>query len=152
MHLPAALVHVPRTLYQKLIMVMRLIAIFLFGAFMHASAAGFSQISLQEKDASLSKVLNLLSTQSGLKVVYEDELLAKSKPVTITLQNVSTEEALKQIFSSQPALTYEIIDGQVIAIKNNPGSEVSPQLNPRPVFTDEILQDEITGTVRNVSW
>ncbi|MEO8171732.1 MAG: SusC/RagA family TonB-linked outer membrane protein [Sediminibacterium sp.] len=103
----------------KILLIMRITAFLLFVACLQVSAKTEAQISLNEKHASLSKLLQSIKKQSGLAVVYQDQLMQKSVPVDIDVKNVSLQQALAEIFKDQP-LTFEIIGGKIISVKEKP--------------------------------
>ncbi|HEY8929564.1 MAG TPA: SusC/RagA family TonB-linked outer membrane protein [Mucilaginibacter sp.] len=93
---------------------MRITAFFLLISIMTVSAATFAQkITLNEKRAPLEKVLNEIRQQSGHDIVYSDDLISQSKPVTVNLKDATLEDALRVSLDGQP-LTYEIEDGTVV--------------------------------------
>lgn len=113
----------------KLLKVMKLTAILLMITFMQVSAKVFSQsISLNEKNASLEKVLKSIKKQSGYLVFYQDQEMQKAIPVTIQEKNISIQKALEACFKDQP-LTYSIIDKTIVVQKKNIQLAVAPQLN-----------------------
>lgn len=78
------------------------------------SASIFAQkITLNEKRASLDEVLAKIRKQSGYDVIYSNDVLQKSAPVTIRINNVDLNVALKAILEKQP-LTYEIEENTVL--------------------------------------
>lgn len=103
-------------LRSKTILVMKLIAILLTVACLQVSAEGFSQqITLSKNNASLKSVLQDIRKQSGYQLLYNTEMLQKAKPVSINVQNLGLEEALKLSLKGQ-AFTFEIAD-KIILIK-----------------------------------
>jgi TonB-linked SusC/RagA family outer membrane protein len=99
---------------RKIIMRINLCILVIIAGLMQVSAATFAQkITLSEKNASLSQVLSQIRRQSGYDVICRDELLNKSAPVTVTLNNATLDDALKASLLDQ-ALTYEIEDGTII--------------------------------------
>lgn len=102
--------------YQFTSKVMR-ITLFLLTAFLiQVSAKSTAQVSIHEKDASLRKIIKSITKQTGYDFVFADKDLAKAIPVSLRLQNVSLEEALKATFARQP-LSYRIDKKTVILRK-----------------------------------
>ncbi|HEY0176705.1 MAG TPA: SusC/RagA family TonB-linked outer membrane protein, partial [Pedobacter sp.] len=84
---------------------------------MQVSASTFGQrITLSEKNAPLKELLTKIRMQSGYGFIYTEGLLNSSKPVSVNLNNVSIEEALKQILDGQP-IEYSIEEKTVILNK-----------------------------------
>lgn len=112
----------PRRLYHKIWLVMRLTIVILIACLMQVSAAGLAQkITLNQRDVPLSNVLKEIRKQSGYDVFSEGKGLPKNQKVTVVVTNASIEEALDQAFKGL-GYTYKI-DGKTIAIK--PKDEVS---------------------------
>lgn len=72
------------------------------------------QISINEKNASLAKVITMVQKQSGYSFVYKHKLV-ENIHVSTELYNVTLQQALDNILNSQP-LTYEVI-GKTVVIK-----------------------------------
>ncbi len=93
---------------------MRLITILMFGVMMQVSASSSAQkITLSRRDATLESVFQSLREQSGYDFVFNMKLMAKAKPVTIDLKEVSLSEALRICFANQ-IFTYSISDKTII--------------------------------------
>ena len=128
----------------KTLLIMKLTAILLLATCLQVSAKGYAQkISLSEKSAPLEKVIQQIKKQSGYQFWYEDKLLQKARPVTISVQNVMLEEALKQVFTGQP-FTYEII-GKTIAVKE----KEAPAMTTQHVLEKIPPPADITGRILN---
>jgi len=65
------------------------------------NARSYGQISLHVESESLEKVLQQVKKQSGLAVVYQDQLMKRSRPVTLTIRNVTVQLALTLFFKDQ---------------------------------------------------
>lgn len=135
---------------EKLLLIMKMTAILLLAIGLQVSAKGLAQdITLSEKKAPLKKVLQDLQRQSGYSFFFEDRLLEKSNPVTLTLQHSTLDKVLELIFRDQP-LTYEKIGEKIIAIREKkipPSTKIAAPL-PAPAADTTIT---ITGRVTNDS-
>ena len=110
----------------KTLLIMKFTAIILLSACLTASANGYSQITLSEKNAPLQKVFKEIQKQSGYDFFYTYELLHQAGTVTVKVSNVSLETALKESLKDKD-LTYEIIN-KTIVIKQKikePANELS---------------------------
>ncbi|WP_052266470.1 TonB-dependent receptor [Pedobacter kyungheensis] len=109
---------------HKILLSMKLTVILLFVAFLHVNASSFAQknITLNEKNASLQKVLKSIKSQSGFNVFFIQSDLKKSKAVNIDVKDVTLAEALNQCFKDQP-LTYSI-QANTIVVKERPATVV----------------------------
>jgi len=104
----------PKRLYHKILLVMRLTTIILIASLMQVSATGLAQkISLSKQNASLKAVLKEIRQQSGYNFIYTDLLLKKAKPVSIEVKNEDISKVLDEIFDHQ-TLTYSIDSKTVV--------------------------------------
>jgi len=95
---------------------MRLTTVILMAAFTHVSAATIAQqITLKEKNASLTSVLKKIRQQSGYDILMYKNTITNAKPITLSLNRVSLDEALTAVLEGLP-LTYEFSD-KIIIIK-----------------------------------
>lgn len=114
----------------KMLMVMKLTAIFLLAVCLQVSATGFSQgVTLSFRNASLERVFKEVKKQTGYNFVYAQELLDQTDAVTIKTENLPLREALERCLQGMP-LTFVIRD-KFIIIK--PGA-IAPEL-PKVVET-----------------
>ena len=99
---------------RKLLMRAKLIIIIMTTFLMQVSAAGMAQnISLKEKASPLSAVLQKIRIQSGYDFVFETSLVETAKKVNLNVEDVSLEEVLEMIFSSQD-INYSLKDKFVV--------------------------------------
>src|SRR6202012_1050377 len=83
-------------LSPRTILVMRMTSLLLLAFCLQVSARGFSQrVTLSMKQAPLTKVFDEISRQTGLSVIYREELLKGTKPVTIDVKDATPEEVMK---------------------------------------------------------
>jgi TonB-dependent starch-binding outer membrane protein SusC len=116
--------------------VMRLIAIFLFAASMQVCAKGYTQnVSLQESNAKLEDVFQLLKKQTGLPVLYTRSMLKDSKRVTVNLKNVPLQQALNEILKDQ-GLDYSLVNNTIVI-------KVKEPTDPKQSDPNETLQTTI---------
>ncbi|RQO75630.1 hypothetical protein DBR43_09845 [Pedobacter sp. KBW06] len=88
---------------------MLLVAIFLTLTFEVAAA----QITLNERQSPLKKILKSISIQSGYDFIYSDIAFENLAPINVKLEHVSLEIALKTCLENQP-LIYMIEDKTVM--------------------------------------
>src|SRR5690606_16048606 len=83
---------------------------------LHLSAASFAQrVTIRQSNISLEKMLQLVSEQTGVNMIYNPNMLQEANPLTVDLANASLREALDEAFRNQP-LTYSI-DQDVVVVK-----------------------------------
>jgi len=99
----------------KLLIIMKLTAIFLLVALLRVSAEGVvaQTISLHVKASPIEKVFAQIENQSGYSFIYGKKLLSTAAPVSVNLDNASLETVLKAVFENQP-LVFKITDRQII--------------------------------------
>ena len=87
------------------------------------------RISLSVRDAPLSTVLSLLAEQQGLNVVTGNDL---NHPVTVTLHEVSVEEALNAILRSS-GCTWHLENDIIYVSSINQENHINPAIQGREV-------------------
>lgn len=123
---------------QRLILTMKLTALFMLLALLQVSAKSYSQgITLKKEKASVIEILELIEQQSGYHFLFDKMDIQKTGTITIDLKNVSIEEALRKSFENQP-LSFKIMQ-QTIVLKGVP--KVAP--------TTPVLQQTISGRVND---
>lgn len=91
-----------------------LIIVLLTTTILHLSASTYSQnVTLKYKNAPLISVFKEIRMQTGYDFFYSDKLMSDAKPVSLTLNNVSLDNALMICFKNQP-LSYSIENKTVI--------------------------------------
>jgi TonB-linked SusC/RagA family outer membrane protein len=121
---------------RKLIMRINLSIFFVLLALIQVSAKEvFAQkITLNRTNSSLNQLIKDIRTQSGYDFFYNNALIAKARPVSVHVKDVSLDEALQKCFANQ-SFTYRITDKMVVILEK----EVSVAANP--------IQQTVTGKV-----
>ena len=147
---------------KQLLRIMKLTAIIMLVACLHASAEGSAQITLNASKVPLQKALSEIQKQSGYDFFYSYELMQQSGTVSIRVKNVSLKEALDQLLAGI-GLTYRIIDKTVVIKKKEelmPDRQLPPPidvkgriLNERgePVVASIVVKGDTKGTTSNKS-
>jgi len=121
----------------KLLLAMKLTFVLLFFSLMQVSASSFAQkVSLSLKEVSLDKAFKTVRKQSGFNILYNAEMLAGARPVTVNIKDASVKEAMDNILKEQ-GLTYNIIDNNIIISKNS-----RTAASVVPVTVTGIIRDE----------
>ncbi|WP_431209895.1 TonB-dependent receptor plug domain-containing protein [Puia sp. P3] len=99
----------------KLLIIMKLTAIFLLVALLRVSAEGVvaQTISLHVRASPIEKVFAEIENQTHYSFIYGKKLLSTASPVSVSLDNAPLEAVLKAIFENQP-LSFKITDRQII--------------------------------------
>ncbi|MES2378465.1 MAG: SusC/RagA family TonB-linked outer membrane protein [Bacteroidota bacterium] len=109
----------------QILRVMKLTTLLLLATLLQVSAATFAQkVTLKEKNAPLETVLREFRKQTGYDFYFDQQTIKKAKPVTLNLNRVSLEEALKQTLANQ-SLDYSIQD-QTVIIRDKAATPVIP--------------------------
>lgn len=132
-----------RMAWTKTLLIMKMIAVLLAGAFLQVSASGTAQkVNLSEKNAPLQKIFKQIHRQTGFQFFYEDALLDKAGKVNIQVQNASVEDALTACFHNLP-LRFEVVDQTiVVSAKTMTPADLKPETDLPPPIT-------VRGAVRN---
>lgn len=116
------------------------IRIFVLLACVSASAKGFPQISIAEKNVSLEKVFDKITEQTGYTFVYTGSVLKKTKKVSINIENAPLEKVLQSCLKGQQ-LDYTIVNRMVV-IKEKEKEPVKPIPIPVDILVKGTVKDE----------
>lgn len=104
-----------QNLLSKFSLTMKITALLLTVVCLQISAKTFSQrITLSANNTSLKTVLYEIRKQSGLKLVYNTDVLQSAQPVTVSLKEATLTETMDKVMTNQP-FNYEI-EGNTILI------------------------------------
>jgi TonB-linked SusC/RagA family outer membrane protein len=116
----------------KTLLIMKLTTVILLVCSMHVSAISYSQtVTLSEKNVSLQKIFQQINKQVNYSFLYTDELLQKTKKISIEVKDVPLETVLKECFAGQP-FTYQIFDKTIIL---KPKADLMDNAPPVPPVT-----------------
>ena len=129
----------------KMLLVMKLTFLLLTAAFLNASATGFSQsITFSGKNVPLEKVFTEIKKQTGYHIIYNNNTLVGTKPVTINAQNTPLLDFLETLLKDQP-LTSSIASKTIILTRKT----ATPALSETPASPPAALAvPPLTGVVR----
>ena len=86
----------------KMLMIMRLTAIFLLGLSLHVAGKAVSQtVSISAKNLPVLEIFDAVKKQTSYLFFYDKDLLAGSKPVTIKARNMPLQEFLSKALKDQ---------------------------------------------------
>ncbi len=132
----------PPCLLFKAARIMRLTAFFFFVALMNVYADGSAQnVSLSLKNASLAQVFKELHQQTGVRFLYNPEMLSRAAPVSVEARNEPIKSVLDACFKDQP-LTYTIFENNIVVKEKTPSlldrlKSVFSRVTVRGFVTDE---------------
>ncbi len=126
----------------KIIRVMKLTAMLLTVFLVQVSSAAYpQQVSLDMENASLRQVFSEIRKQTGYQVLYSTEILEGTSPVTLRVQNVSIDHALKTALEGQP-LSYRLENKIILITARRQPPAPAPAPEPPP-------QKTVKGKVAN---
>lgn len=116
----------------KLALIMRMTAFFLLVFCLQLPARTLSQkINASFKEARLADVLDELSRQSGISIVYKEQIFRNARPVTVSIRDMSVEQAIRACMKGQP-FTVEI-DRDIIIVHDETEKPLNPSDASPPV-------------------
>jgi TonB-linked SusC/RagA family outer membrane protein len=114
----------------QLLRIMRLTAALLSIAALHVSAGVRGQkVTLTVRQAPLAIVFNEISRQTGISVMYDEELLKESRPVSLSVKDASVDEVMQACLKDQP-FGYNLVNGAIVIKQKDP--PLTPVQNPTP--------------------
>jgi TonB-linked SusC/RagA family outer membrane protein len=111
----AAVQYLYGLLPPKLLLVMKLTSLLIMIVLLQASAKSFSQVTLNERNTSLEKVLKTIKKQTGYDIFY-DYNDVKNAVVNIQVTDVSLDQALSICLKDLP-ITFKVVDKNVVLKK-----------------------------------
>lgn len=120
------------------------------------------KVSLSFQNETFEKVLNSIKQQTGLSLVFSEQLVNLNRKVSIKVNSIEVEDALKQLLTGTN-LSYEIKNNKLYLVEKK---NVEPQISPNQskkitgLVTDEkgdpiigasiVLKGSNTGTITNI--
>ncbi|TWI83811.1 TonB-linked SusC/RagA family outer membrane protein [Lacibacter cauensis] len=99
---------------RKALLIMKLIAVFLFAACMQVFAEAHSQtVTLSVKNAPFQKVLKEIRKQTGYNYICTVEMMELVGNVSVDAKNVSLQQALEECLQKTP-LTFTIVENTIV--------------------------------------
>lgn len=127
----------------KLLIIMKLTAIFLIVVCVHASANGFSQndVSLSYKNIELKKLFNVIQKNTPYRFLYEDAQIPKDLKVDVAFEHAKITSVLDEVLRNTP-LKYRILNHNLIVVST--AATEAPRYIIRGKITDE-LNNPLSG-------
>jgi TonB-linked SusC/RagA family outer membrane protein len=131
----------------KMFLTMKLTALLILATTLTVSAKSFSQITISQKNAPLTAVFKEMQKQSGYEFFYSYELLSRQGKVTVSMKNVSLEEAIREVLKNKP-LTFLVV-GKTVVIKAAPAQQLisAGAAIPLPISVNGRIVDEDNAPV-----
>ena len=100
-------------------------------------SAWAQKVSLDYRDTKVETVLSSIKKQTGMDMVYSDQILDTDRTVTIRVQNVELRTALDKLLTGTTT-TYEIRNGRIYFVERQAGQQQSTQKKKvKGIVTDE---------------
>ncbi|WP_245729440.1 TonB-dependent receptor [Niabella drilacis] len=126
---------------------MKLTVCFLLIGILHAGAKSNAQrVTINGRNLKVQKIFEDIKTQTEYSFVYDEALIKRAVPVSISVKNMPLEAALNECFRDQP-FGYEI-KHRVIVLKERPLPPPVKQVTV-PDIPVAPVNITATGTVRN---
>lgn len=132
-----------------------ILIIFAFSLQSFANGYGQDNITLNLQKAPLKKVFKVIEQQGIFRFVYKDEILPRDQRISISVENASLDDVLKEILQNTE-LTYKKLSGRLVVItaeNNVPAITVSGKITDdkgEPLSGVSVLEKGTSsGTVTN---
>ena len=122
--------------FKRIILILNLMG---FAIILNAQEVKFE---LQLKNASIESMINELRKQSELDFIYNYEEVSKCKPISISIKDVSLEDALTEAFKNT-GLTFKQVNNTIVITPIDPQSynKVQPK---------KVLNQTVRGTILDI--
>src|SRR3569833_3005376 len=101
----------------KVLLVMKLTTAMLILFLVQVSAKSYSQITLNEQNSSLEKVLNSIKKQTGYSFFYDAQDV-KDASVTVQVANATLDQVLSICFHDLP-IDFKVVQNNVVLKKKD---------------------------------
>lgn len=124
-------------LSAQMLRIMRMLTFFLFAAFLSAHANSKAQrITMSGKDIHLKQIFTVIKKQTGFVVLYNEQTISGTRPVSVNAQDMPLEEFLSTILKNQ-SIDYTI-QGKTIVLSRKAAAKIyepesTPNLQPEEV-------------------
>jgi TonB-linked SusC/RagA family outer membrane protein len=116
---------------HKLLKVMKLTSFLLFITCLHAVAHTSGQtVTLSLKNVPVQKVFKAVSRQTGVSIVYSENLFEGLQPVTIDVKNASINDVLQKCLTGSPFDC--TVQGNTVVIRKRSAIEIKGDINTPP--------------------
>jgi len=107
----------PKTATAQMLRIMRMTSFLLLAFCIHLSARTHSQsITISVKNVPLKEVFTVIKRQTGYFVFYKNDLLANTRPVSLTVSAMPLEDFLNIMLKDQ-GLSYKITDKTIMLFR-----------------------------------
>src|SRR5690606_32571236 len=133
----------------NVILAMKLSLILSLFCCLHVGASTYAQrVTLATEQAALVDVLKSIRSQTGYHLFYDSRTIRSAKPVTVTLQNATLEEALTISLRGQH-LGYKIVDKNIIITRETNALSVAAPPDRLPRIQEIIISGRVVDAQGN---
>lgn len=100
------------------------------------------KVSLDQKNATVTQLLTTIEKQTGYTFFYRKNDVEHMKPISVSLQNVTVEDALNYIFKDQPC-SYQV-QNKLIVLKKR---VLTPVTEASSIHQDRLVGGTITDSL-----
>lgn len=117
---------------KKLLITMKLTAMFILVSFLQVTAGAKAQlVTFSARKASLQKVFSAIEKQTGYLVFYKKEVLQRAHDVSVNANGMPLHEFMDQVLKDQP-IEYELLSSTIILkAKEEPGVKTAAETTPQ---------------------
>lgn len=136
----------------ELLIIMKIILFMFFFAFQASAFVGNAQVTLDKKNIRIEEALLEIRKQTGMDFFYDKAGLDKAGKVSISVNNVSLEEALDALLKEKP-VRYTINQG-IVTLSSGPNIATDPSYGKPQISTFPLTYTQtqpVTGVVRDVN-
>ncbi len=133
---------------RKLLLMMKLTGLLIFGGFLQVSANAYAQDKIKELHAenkSVKDVFKLIENSSNYRFFYNENFTDLNKAVTIDVKDKKINEVLKELFNNSN-VTYRVLENNLVVI--TPAG--AAQVKVTGYVTDAATKDPLPGVTVTV--
>ncbi|MGF6845299.1 TonB-dependent SusC/RagA subfamily outer membrane receptor [Chitinophaga sp. W3I9] len=133
---------------RKLLLMMKLTGLLIFGGFLQVSANAYAQDNIKELHAenkSVKDVFKLIENNSNYRFFYNENFTDLNKAVTIDVKDKKISEVLKELFNNSN-VTFRVLENNLVVITPTG----TAQVKVTGYVTDATTKDPLPGVTITV--
>ncbi|MEC5147661.1 TonB-dependent receptor [Chitinophaga sp. 180180018-2] len=133
---------------RKLLLMMKMTGLLIFGAFLQVSAGAYAQEKIKELHAenkSMKEVFKLIESNSNYRFFYNESFSDLDRPITIDVKDKKINDVLKLLFNSSN-VTYKVLENNLVVITPTG----TAQIKVTGFVTDAVTKDPLPGVTVSV--
>ncbi|SDF12755.1 TonB-linked outer membrane protein, SusC/RagA family [Mucilaginibacter pineti] len=130
-----------RNALRKILLVMKIAIFLMMISAIAISAKSLAQrVTLDEKNASLQRILREIRQQTGYDFVYGEDVVSAAGPVSIRVKNIGIEHTMQLLFDGR-AIAYSIEDRTILLTRKERSTDRKKQID----FRGRVLNERKEG-------